>query len=79
MNYRISPEEYHRFGRWAEAKMYCFSLEIDGKTGWRLPTRAEQLHMGLHWHCHNGDMQPNYDVPRHIIPVIDNFDETNND
>ncbi len=26
---------------WDEARMYCFALNIGGKTGWRLPTIAE--------------------------------------
>jgi hypothetical protein len=26
---------------WDDARLYCFSLNIDGKTGWRLPTIEE--------------------------------------
>jgi formylglycine-generating enzyme required for sulfatase activity len=26
---------------WDEARMYCFALNVNGKTGWRLPTIAE--------------------------------------
>jgi hypothetical protein len=26
-----------------EARMYCFSLNIDGKIGWRLPTSNEYM------------------------------------
>jgi hypothetical protein len=26
---------------WDEARLYCFALNIDGNTGWRLPTIAE--------------------------------------
>ena len=34
----IAPEEYWKIDlTWDEAKMYCFCLDIDGKTGWRLP------------------------------------------
>jgi len=34
----IAPEEYWRTDlNWYEAKMYCFCLNIDGKTGWHLP------------------------------------------
>lgn len=33
-----------RFGKsYDEAIMFCFSLDIDGKKGWRLPTRSEWL------------------------------------
>jgi hypothetical protein len=36
--FEIAPEEYWRTDlNWYEAKMYCFCLDIDGKTGWRLP------------------------------------------
>lgn len=31
----IYTDSYH------DAKLYCFSLNIDGKVGWRLPTSAE--------------------------------------
>ena len=34
----IAPEEYWKIDlTWYEAKLYCFCLNIDGKTGWRLP------------------------------------------
>lgn len=46
-----------------EARMYCFSLNIDGKIGWRLPTTNEYMQhskiteswhlsrkMGLKWY-----------------------------
>ena len=28
---------------WNDARLYSFTLNIDGKTGWRLPTRLELL------------------------------------
>ena len=38
----IAPEEYRKYNlTWDEANMYCFSLNIDGKVGWRLPTFGE--------------------------------------
>ena len=43
MKYEISPKETEIRASWDEAKMYCFSLNIDGKIGWRLPT-TEELH-----------------------------------
>jgi hypothetical protein len=39
MNIEIAPTEL--YVNWDDAKLYCFSLNIDGKTGWRLPTLAE--------------------------------------
>ena len=37
----VAPIEYHPLLNRDEAIMYCFSLNIDGKTGWRLPTFEE--------------------------------------
>ena len=41
MKYEIAPKETEIEANWYEAKMYCFSLNIDGKIGWRLPTNDE--------------------------------------
>jgi len=41
MNFEIAPKETEIRANWYEARMYCFSLDIDGKVGWRLPTRDE--------------------------------------
>lgn len=41
MNFEIAPKSTEEYLSWNEAKMYCFALNIDGKTGWRLPTREE--------------------------------------
>lgn len=40
----IAPEEYHIICTYNEAILYCFTLEIDGKTGWRLSTLEEYNH-----------------------------------
>ena len=37
----ISPKEYEIHTGWNDARMYCFALNIGGKTGWRLPTIDE--------------------------------------
>lgn len=34
----ISPLDYEQVLEWEDAKLYCFSLTVDDKTGWRLPT-----------------------------------------
>jgi hypothetical protein len=39
--FEIAPKETERLLTWNDAKLYCFSLTIDGKTGWRLPTKEE--------------------------------------
>ena len=41
MNFEIAPKEYEIQANWYEARMYCFALDIDGKVGWRLPTKDE--------------------------------------
>ena len=42
----FAPEKYWIELDWYDAKVYCFSLTIDGKTGWRLPT-LKSLLIGL--------------------------------
>lgn len=38
----IAPREFEfETKSYDDAKLYCFSLNIDGKVGWRLPTREE--------------------------------------
>jgi hypothetical protein len=37
----IAPEEYHIRCTYQEAILYCFTLNINGKTGWKLPTFEE--------------------------------------
>lgn len=37
----VAPAEYRIKCSYDEAVLYCFQLEIDGKTGWRLPTEEE--------------------------------------
>ena len=37
----IAPKQTERYVNWADARLYCFALNIDGKIGWRLPTKKE--------------------------------------
>ena len=37
----FAPDEYCIYLNWYDAKVYCFALNIDGMTGWRLPTFEE--------------------------------------
>jgi hypothetical protein len=37
----IAPKETEIRANWYDATLYCFSLNIDGKTGWRLPSKDE--------------------------------------
>jgi hypothetical protein len=41
MNFEMAPKETEIQANWDDANLYCFSLNIDGKTGWRLPTKDE--------------------------------------
>jgi hypothetical protein len=43
MNVQIAPVDYWQALRFDDARLYCFSLNIDGKTGWRLPTKEELI------------------------------------
>ena len=42
MNFEVAPPEYFKKQlTLAESQLYCFSLNIDGNVGWRLPTNDE--------------------------------------
>jgi hypothetical protein len=41
MKFEIAPKSTEIQANWDDARLYCFSLNIDGKTGWRLPTKEE--------------------------------------
>lgn len=41
MKFEIAPKSTEIQANWDDAKMYCFALNIDGKNGWRLPTKDE--------------------------------------
>jgi hypothetical protein len=55
----VSPKEYQKSMAWSDARVYCFTLDIDGKVGWRLPTIKELIKL------HNGLTKSNkYNLPR---------------
>jgi hypothetical protein len=39
----IAPKEYWIQCTYEEAVLYCFTLDIDGKIGWRLPKKDENI------------------------------------
>ena len=39
--FEIAPVDYWQALPFEDARLYCFSLNIDGKTGWRLPSKEE--------------------------------------
>jgi hypothetical protein len=41
MNFEIAPKSTEKEYNWYDARLYCFALTIDGKSGWRLPTKEE--------------------------------------
>ncbi len=41
MNFEIAPKETEIQDTWDNAIIYCQFLEVDAKTGWRLPTLEE--------------------------------------
>jgi hypothetical protein len=41
MKFEIAPKSTETRLNWDDARLYCFALNIDGKTGWRLPTKEE--------------------------------------
>jgi hypothetical protein len=45
----IAPEKYWKHLQFDEAKLYCFSLNINGKIGWRLPTHSEYMKFNSPW------------------------------
>ena len=65
-----SPEEYHKTLTYDEALLYCFSLNIDGKVGWRLPTLREIFkHKGLYgWYTGDDNVRNSHGM---VMPVRD--------
>ena len=41
MNFEIATKSTEIQANWDDARLYCFAMDIDGKTGWRLPTKEE--------------------------------------
>jgi hypothetical protein len=69
----IAPESDLRMS-YNDAILYCFSLNIDGKIGWRMPSFNEYLDTSaIGWYLHDvlrfgGDLYP-------ITPVRDITDD----
>ena len=41
MKFEIAPKTTETRLNWADARLYCFALNIGGKSGWRLPSKEE--------------------------------------
>jgi len=44
-SFELSPVKYHKWFSHEEARLYCFSLNINGKVGWRVPEPDELMYM----------------------------------
>ena len=42
-NLEVASSDYWRTVTYSEAVIYCFSLNIDGRVGWRLPMTSENI------------------------------------
>jgi hypothetical protein len=66
----IAPEEYWKQMSADEAIMYCFSLTINGKIGWRLPTKEEYYNeYKIPMLCWNLDSTVGPGMIRDTVPV----------
>lgn len=82
IEYEIAPEEYWQELTLNDAMLYCFSLNIDGKIGWRFPTVHEccflyannpNRNAGL-WNCEDVNFRKSKwepDITFLLIPVRD--------
>ena len=62
MNFEIAPKETEFQANWNDAKFACFLLNVNNKTGWRLPTKEElnEIYesgkiLGNHWYWSSSD------------------------
>ena len=77
IDFEIAPEEYWVTVPVDNIRLYLFSLNIDGKTGWRVPFRSElkflrQLRIGVDavaWSCEGAAFAKNSTVSFLLIPV----------
>lgn len=70
---KISPREYHINCTYNEAILYCFSLNIDGYSSWRLPTEEERdgIEGYYGWHLGIMDSLPRNTTIAKCVPVRD--------
>ena len=41
MTFEVAPKEFRIRCTYNNALWYCFTLNVNGRTGWRLPTKKE--------------------------------------
>lgn len=68
----VAPKEYWKQLTMQDAKLYCFTLNINGKIGWRLPTEREYFNnFGIPMICWNQRYNTGSDIIRETVPVRD--------
>jgi|LakMenEpi03Aug12_release.lakeMendotaPanAssembly.Ray.scaffolds.fasta_scaffold3690553_1 hypothetical protein len=73
MNIELAPESDLRMS-YNDAILYCFSFNIDGKIGWRMPTFNEYLDTrAMGWYLHD-DLRFGRDLYP-VTPVRDIIDD----
>lgn len=67
MNFEIAPKSTEIQATWDDARLYCFALNVEGKTGWRLPTKDElneiyesKNDFEKHWYWSSTEFNGNY-------------------
>lgn len=53
LTFEVVSLNKYKFLSYENAKLYCFSLSVDGKTGWRLPTKEECEQLKQLWIFYN--------------------------
>lgn len=66
----IAPKEYQIDCTYQEAVLYCFLLNINGKTCWRLPTYDEWINTYIFGWYQDREISNNF-ITKNICPVRD--------
>lgn len=76
LNLEVAPKSTEIQANWYDAKLYCFSLNIDGKTGWRLPTKEElnEIYESVNDFVHGNYYwtSPDYNGPNAWVQIMSN-------
>lgn len=59
---------------WYDGKLYCFSLNINGKTGWRLPTMTELCEIDISTNDFDGDFYWSSNEDSSLVAWAKHFD-----
>lgn len=53
LTFEVISLNHYKYLSYEDAKLYCFSLAVDGKTGWRFPTESECEQLKQLWIFYN--------------------------